>query len=158
MSFTTILLAIAAVGYIVYRRVEGRPVGGPRELFVLPVILVVLGGNDLTSSHPDALAVAAAVAGGAVSVALGALRGAVDRLSVRDGVPWVRWGGASILVLAANVAVKVIIDIAAVAMGAGSVIDQSLVLAAGLALLGEAAVIWLRAGRPVPQRSDPARG
>ena len=47
MSFANVALYIAILGFMVYRRVQGKPAGSPKQLFVLPIILCVLGYQDL---------------------------------------------------------------------------------------------------------------
>ena len=151
MSLANVALYIAILGFVVYRRVQGRPAGSAKQLLVLPVVLSVLGYQDLAHKSLDSVDIAFAVAGCALSLGLGALTGALNKLEVRDGTPWVRWGTASVVVFAINIAAKLILDVVSVVGGRNDVGSaSSLVLAAGLMLAGEAAVVWLRlqAGEP----------
>jgi hypothetical protein len=145
MSFANVILYLAILGFIVYRRVQGRPVGSAKQLFILPVVVTVLGYQDLAHKSLNTVDIVFAVAGCALSLVLGALRGSLNKISARDGTPWVRWGTASVTVFIINIVAKLVLDlISVVAGGTTSGATSSLVLAAGLMLAGEAAVVWLR--------------
>jgi hypothetical protein len=93
-------------------------------------------------NHAD---VAVVVIGSALSFGLGALRGQLDKVSVRDGMPWVRWGAASLVVFAAAVVARLGLDAVAIAAGGtAGALSRSLILSLGLTLLGESAILWLR--------------
>jgi hypothetical protein len=136
------------IGYILYQRVQGRPVKEGRKLFVLPVLLIILGFGDVTQgASAKPLEVTLTVIAGAISLGLGLMRGRVDKLSERNGAPFVQWGAASLLLFVGNLLTKVVLDIIGLAAGsAGSAVGKSLVLTLGLTLLGEAIVLWMRTG------------
>ena len=117
----------------------GRPVGPARKLFALPVIVAMIGWVDATRGSHKPVEVTLTVAGCALSLALGLARGRADRLSARDGAPYVQWTWLSFEFFAANLAVAAAGEAAAAA-------GDSLILSLGLALLSEAAVIWYRSG------------
>lgn len=145
MSFTNVLIYAALLVFVVYKRMEGRPIANVKQLFLLPVIVSILGYEDLSHAKLGTIDIAFGVAGCALSLLLGAARGTQDKLSSRDGTPWVRWGAASLAIFAVNVAVKLALDVAGIALGGStSGITASLVFAAGLMMAGEAAVVWLR--------------
>jgi len=48
-----------------------------------------------------------------------ALRGTQDKLSRRDGTPWVQWGAVSVVIFAVNIVAKLALDVAGVALGRG---------------------------------------
>jgi len=157
MSAANVVVYLAILGFLVYRRVQGRPAGSLKQLFVLPVVLCVLGYQDLAHKPLDTVDIAFAVAGGALSLLLGALRGSLNNITTRNGVPWVRWGSASVIVFALNIAAKGVLDVTSVAAGGTtSGATSSLLLAAGLMLVGEAAVIWMRL-QTSPLRAGPAQ-
>jgi hypothetical protein len=159
MSLANVALYVALLGFIVYQRIQGRPVGSTKQLLALPMVVTVLGFEDLTHRSLGAVDISFAVIGCALSLALGALRGTANRLSVRDGVPWVQWGSRSVVIFAINIGAKLALDVICVlAGGSASGATSSLVLAAGLMLVGEAAVVWLRlqAG-PYPYPADAGR-
>jgi hypothetical protein len=145
MNLANVVFYVAILGFIVYRRAQGKPVSSAKQLLGLPVLLCVLGYQDLAHKSLDTVDVIFAVAGCGLSLLLGALRGSLNQLYTRDGVPWVRWGAASVTVFVINIAAKLILDVISVAAGGTtSGATSSLLLAAGLMLAGEAAVVWLR--------------
>ena len=80
-SPVTILLGVAAVGYVLWSRLRGQPLNA-RRLLVLPVVLTVIGVADLTGSSAPRLSgtdVGFLAAGVAISVLLGAARGGDHR-------------------------------------------------------------------------------
>lgn len=171
MTFGNVVFYVAILAFVVYRRVQGKPAGSLKQLFVLPVILTVVGYGDLTHKPLDHIDVAFAIAGCALSLGLGALRGALNKLDVRNGVLWVRWGTASVIVFLVNVALKLVLDLSSVAAGGtASGATSSLLFAVGLMLVGEAALVWLRIqgalppgtsadhSAPYPRTSRPGEG
>jgi len=148
MTVANILIYIALIGYILFKRVQGQPVKMGRKLFILPVLLVVIGYGDLVNgSGLKPIEITLTVIGGVLSLGLGALRGRADKLSTRDGSPFVQWGTASLLLFVGNIAAKLVLDLIGVAAGSSSsAVGKSLVLTFGLTLLGEAIVIWARTG------------
>jgi hypothetical protein len=158
MSFANVILYLAILCFIVYRRVQGKPAGSMKQLFILPIVLSVLGYQDLAHKSLDTIDVVFAVAGCGVSLVLGAVRGVLDKIEFRDGAPWVRWGAASVVVFGVNIAAKLILDVVSVvAGGTTSGAISSLLLAAGLMLAGEAAVVGLRLQTgPAPVTGGPA--
>jgi hypothetical protein len=148
MTILNILVYIALIGYVLFRRVQGRPVKEGRKLFALPVVLIVLGYGDVTQGAAlKPIEITLTVIGGAISLGLGLLRGRADKLSDRDGSPFVQWGAASLMLFAGSVAAKLVLDLIGIAAGsASSAVGKSLLLTLGLTLLGEAVVIWMRTG------------
>ena len=130
---------------MVFRRIQGRPVGSAKQPLALPVVVTVLGFEDLTHRSLGAVDITFAVIGCVLSLALGALRATANRLTVRDGVSWVQWGTRSVVIFAINIAAKLALDVLCVlAGGSAAGATSSLVLAVGLMLVGESAVLWLR--------------
>ena len=147
MTLANIAIYIALIVFVVARRMIGRPVGPAKKLFALPVIVVLIGWGDATKGLHKPVDVTLIVAGCAISLALGLARGRADRMSDRDGAPYVRWTWLSLGLFAANLLAKLALDLAGVAAGeTAAVAGQSLILTLGLTLLGEAAVIWYRSG------------
>ncbi len=145
MSFANVIFYVGLLILLVYKRVQGRPIGTTKQLFLLPVLVTILGIEDIFHPRLDAINIAVAVAGCALSLALGAFRGTRVKLSRRDGTPWVQWGAAAVAIFAVNIVAKLALDVAGLALGgSASGVTASLVLAAGLMLAGEAAVVWLR--------------
>jgi len=147
MTFSTIIICVAIVGLLLARRFKGSPVTTPKKVFLLPAVVTIIGLQQLDHTKLTPVDLTVIVVGCLVSLALGGVRGLVDKLSVRDGLPWVRWGGASLAVFATTIVTKVVIDVVGVAAGGSrSVLTTSLVFSLGLTLLGEAGVVWLRSG------------
>lgn len=147
MTVANVLIYVALIGYALLSRVRGQAVATPKRLFALPIILIVLGYGDLTRAGTmKPIEIALTVVGAAVSLGLGLLRGGADKLSVRDGSPFVQWGAASLALFVGNLGAKLVLDLIGVAAGGGSAVGRSLVLTFGLTLLGEAVIVWLRTG------------
>ena len=145
MSFLNVAFYAGLLIFLVYKRVQGRPIATTKQLFLLPVIVTIIGVEDLSHPRLDAIDIAVAVAGCALSLVLGAFRGTRVKLSSRDGRPLVQWGAAAVAIFALNIVAKLALDVAGVALGGStSAVTGSLVLAAGLMLVGEAAVVWIR--------------
>jgi hypothetical protein len=147
MTVANILVYIALIGYILFEKVRGQPLKAPKKLFALPVILTVLGYGDLSHGRPSPVELTVTVIGAVVSLALGALRGRSDKLSVRDGADFVQWGAMSLALFAGNLVAKLVLDLIGIAAGGTpSAAGKSLVFTIGLTLLGEAVVLFVRSG------------
>jgi len=145
MSLANVVLYAGLLVLMVYKRAQGRPIGTTKQLFLLPAIITVLGFEDLSHAKLGTIDVAVGVAGCGLSLLLGALRGTQDKLSRRDGTPWVQWGAVSVVIFAVNIVAKLALDVAGVALGGStSGVTASVLLAVGLMLVGEAAVVWAR--------------
>jgi hypothetical protein len=155
MSFVNVALYAGLIIFIVSKRIQGRPICTAKQLFLLPVIVTILGVEDFSHPSLDGIDIGVGIVGCALSLALGALRGTKVKISSRDGTPWVQWGAAAVAIFAVNVAAKLALDGAGVAIGGStSGVTASLVLAAGLMLAGEAAVVWIRLQIGGPSRLD----
>jgi hypothetical protein len=157
----TILLVVAGVGYVLWSRTQGRPLKA-RRLVVLPLLFIVLGVSDLSSSsapHLTSTAIAFLFASCVISIVLGAARGATIELYPKDGELWQRYRSSTVVLWIALIAAKIVL--AVVAHGTGSAAGagtDSLLLALGLSLLAEAAVIAPRAlSTGVPFATSQAR-
>ena len=164
MTFTAIAIAVAIIGFILFRRLRGEAVPEPKKLFVLPVIVGVIGLENISHAKPNAIAIGVIVVGSALSLGLGALRGRFDRLSVVNGAPYMAWTAGSVAILVVNVLLKLALDVGGVAAGGTkAALTGSIVLSLGLTLLGEAAIIWVRAqsltsgGAPEAQYRGPVQ-
>jgi hypothetical protein len=148
MSVLNMLVYVALIGYVMFKRVQGQPVATPKRLFALPIILIVLGYGDVTSGAAlKPIVITLTVIGGALSLGLGLLRGRADQLSAREGSQFVKWGAASLILFVGNLVAKLVLDLIGVAAGGTtSAVGKSLLLTFGLTLLGEAIVVWMRTG------------
>jgi hypothetical protein len=154
----TILLVVAAVGYVLWSCMKGRPLKLKR-LLVLPVILTVLGITDLTGSSAPHLTpkdIAFLVVGAVISAVLGAARGATIELYPQQGELWQRYRritvGLWITLIATKLVVLVIAGVVGASAGGGT---SSLLFCLGVSLLAEAAIVGPRArstGLPFARR------
>jgi Protein of unknown function (DUF1453) len=142
----TILLVIAAIAYVMWKRMQGEPLQAKR-LMVLPVAFIVLGIGDLTAkSTHTATDVGFLVAGVVLSAGLGAARGRTTELFSRDGELWLRYRPVTVALWLALIAVKVLLAGIASAAGASAAAGTNgLLLALGVSLAAEAIVVGPRA-------------
>jgi len=117
MTFANILIYVLLIALVLARRFRGHPIADLRKLLALPVILTVIGYGDLTHGGLKPIAVTLTVIGAALSLGLGALRGRADKVSERDGSPYVQWGIASLVLFCVNIAAKLVLDVIGVAAG-----------------------------------------
>jgi hypothetical protein len=159
VTLANIAIYVALIVFVVYRRMVGRPVGPVKRLFALPVLLILLGWGDAAKGLTKPLDVTFTIIGCAISLVLGLARGGTDRISERDGAPYVRWGWWSVGLFAANLIIKLVLDLAGVAAGeTAKAAGSSLIVSLGLTLLGEAAVVWYRSGGAAQLTSGPRGG
>jgi hypothetical protein len=152
----TILLIVAAVGYVLWSRMKGQPLKLKRML-VLPVVLMVLGVTDLTGSSAPNLTpkdIAFLVVSATIAAVLGAARGATIELYPQQSEVWQRYRritvGLWITLIVTRLIVIVIASAAGASAGAGT---STLLLTLGVSLLAEAAIVGPRAlstGLPLP--------
>ncbi|MBO0868380.1 MAG: DUF1453 family protein [Micromonosporaceae bacterium] len=143
-----ILLTLAILVWVVSRRLTGQPVTAGR-LLVLPAIVVVLGASQLLGSvhgHLTVLDVGLLAGEVVLGAAFGLARGATIQLYPRDGHLWYRYRPLTIVLWVASIAARVGIVVLAHQLGAGLASSTTFLLL-GLSLLGEAAVVGLRARR-----------
>ena len=143
----SILLVITAVGYVLWNRMQGRPLNIRRP--VLAIILTVLGITDLTgpsAPHLTPKDVAFLLVSVAMSAVLGAARGVTIELYPQQGELWQRYRRSTVglwIVLFGSKLVLLVIARAAHALPGGG--TNSLLFSLGVSLLAEAAVVGLRA-------------
>jgi hypothetical protein len=144
----TILLAVAAVGYMLWSRMKGQPLQA-KKLLVMPAILMVLGVTDLTGSsapHLTAKDIAFLVASAGISAVLGAARGATIELYPSQGELWQRYRPVTAGLWLALIVAKLILMLIAGAAGASAGGGTStLLLSLGISMLCEAAIVGPRA-------------
>lgn len=166
----TIVLVVAAVGYVLWSRMQGRPLK-LRRLIVLPIILVVLGITDLTGSsapHLTSKDIGFLAVGIVLSIVLGAARGATIEIYSNQGELWQRYRRSTVGLWVALIAAKIVLlAIAKSAHASAGGGTNSLLLALGVSLLAEAAIVGPRAtstglpfatGRSRPDGRQPGVG
>ena len=150
MIITVVLavLVLAAVGYVLVSRMQGRPVN-TRRLLVLPAVLTAVGALQLAGAMSagfrpvDAglLAVGLLAAAG-----LGVARGATVAVFARDGRSWLQYRPATLMLWAQTVAVRVGLTLLAHTTAAAvAASGPALLLTVGATLLAEGAVVARRA-------------
>jgi hypothetical protein len=115
MTFTTIAIAIALIVFVLARRMRGEAVPAPKKLFLLPLVVGAIGLQNLTHAKPNAIDIGVIVAGCALSLVLGLLRGRLDKVSMVNGAPYMAWSAGSVAVFAVNVLSKLALDAGGVA-------------------------------------------
>jgi hypothetical protein len=147
-SPVTILVGVAAGGYVLWSRMRGQPLNA-RRLLVLPVVITVVRVTDLTGSSAPRLSgtdVGFLAAGLAISVVLGAARGATIELYPNGGELWQRYRPVTVVAWVTLVVTKLVL--AGIAFAAGASAGggtHSLLLSLGASLIAEAAVVGPRA-------------
>jgi hypothetical protein len=143
-----VVLILAAVGYVLVRRVMGEPAQGKRML-ILPAVLVVIGLSDVSGDAQTAVPLLFLVVTGGISVLLGGLRGLSVRLSERDGLAFVNYTGVTVALWVANLVIKFggNFILAAVDRHDAAAVSNSLFLTLGAGMLAEGLVVLARALR-----------
>jgi hypothetical protein len=134
-----IVLILAAVGYLLARRVIGEPAQAKRML-ILPVVLSLIG---LSGQVKTPLSLLFLVATAAIGVLLGALRGVSVRVSQREGLAFLRYTGVTVVLWVVNLAIK----FGAIDPKDAAAVGNSLLLTFGLGILAEGLVVLYRALR-----------
>lgn len=143
-----IVLILAAICFVMVRRMMGEPAQAKRML-ILPAVLSVIGLSDLSGQLKTPMAAVFLVATAAISVGIGALRGASVRISQRNGLAFVQYTWLTVTLWVVNLVIKFGADFvlkAADAKDAGAV-SNSLLLTLGAGMLVEGLVVLYRALR-----------
>jgi hypothetical protein len=143
-----LVLIVAAVGYVLIRRLLGEPAQAKRML-VLPAVLSVIGLSDVSDAIKTPMSLVFLVATAAISIALGVLRGSLVRISRRDGVTFISYTGIIVVVWVINLALKLGANYAFtwVAPKEAGAVGNSMLLTLGLGILAEGLVVLYRALR-----------
>ncbi|MCU1491984.1 MAG: hypothetical protein JWM85_3389 [Acidimicrobiaceae bacterium] len=154
-----VLLMVAAVAFVLFRRIRGEPLLAKRVL-ILPVILTIAGIVNLTKVHGvTGKDIVFVVVGGIIALSLGTARGASIERFEKSGYLWQRYRKPTIVLWTVLVAVRVILagiaHVAHAPLAAGS---QTLLFGLGLSLTGEALIVGSRAlSSGAPFAPDPGR-
>ena len=141
-----VVLIIAAVCYVMFRRVMGEPAQAKRML-LLPVVLMALGFSDVSGAGHNPVAMAFLISTAAVSIVFGGLRGLSTRFSERDGIAQVHYTGATIALWVLSLAAKFGLNLLfrSADPHAAAAAGNSLLLTLGAGMLLEGAVTLHRA-------------
>nr|WP_042194756.1 hypothetical protein [Kibdelosporangium sp. MJ126-NF4]CEL21527.1 hypothetical protein [Kibdelosporangium sp. MJ126-NF4]CTQ95906.1 hypothetical protein [Kibdelosporangium sp. MJ126-NF4] len=143
-----IVLIVAAVGYVLTRRMLGEPIVAKRML-LLPVVLIGFGLIDLVKGPQSAISIGFLAATTALSVVLGLLRGASTRVFEKDGVAYLRYTVMTLVLWGVNIAVKVGagVVLGSIDPGAAQASSTGLMFTLGAGLLAEGAAVLAKAVR-----------
>lgn len=143
-----IILIIAAICYVMARRMIGEPAEAKRML-ILPGVLFVIGLDDVTKQvhNPSALLFLAISAG--LSVLLGVLRGLSVRITDRGGLAFVQYRVFTLILWVLNIGLKFGLNavVAAVNPAAATALSSSLLVTLGAGMIVEGLVTLARALR-----------
>ncbi|WP_370939871.1 DUF1453 domain-containing protein [Amycolatopsis sp. cg13] len=143
-----IVLIVAAIGYLMVRRLIGEPAQA-KQMLILPAVLSVVGLSTVSGEVKTPASMIFLVGTAAISVALGVLRGMSVRISRRDGTAFVRYTAVTVALWVANIVVKIGVNVALDAFApqdAGGV-SNSMMLTIGVGILAEGLVVLYRALR-----------
>jgi hypothetical protein len=146
MSLVQILLIMAAVVYVMTRRMMGEPLQAKR-LLVLPVAATVWGVYELSKHHLTTLDVTLLVVEAVVAVTLGLLRGTTIRVYECEGHLWYQYRVLTLAVWVASALIRVGLGFGGHLLGSTLTPAASLLMMLGASFLGEAAVVGMRAVR-----------
>src|SRR4051812_48586419 len=145
------VLVALVLAWIVVRQVRGRYVA-PGRMVVLPAILVVLGLGSAASIAWTGLAVAVVAGELVLTAALGALRGALTHLTLREGYLYQRGGGLGLALWVVSIGARVLTEVGAAAIGLDAAAKATITLSFGVSLAAQFVVLSLRVradGRPL---------
>lgn len=143
-----VIVIVAAVGYVLIRRMIGEPAEAKRML-VIPAILTVIGLMDVVNAAQTPTSLAFLVATMGITVAIALLRGLTIRLFPKNGLVYMRYTALTIVLLVLNLAIKIAANLLlthlmpSAEQGPGS----ELVLSLGVGTLVEGAIVLLKAMR-----------
>ncbi len=161
MTLTTVVIGVGLIVFVLARRIRGEAVPAPKKLFLLPVVVGVIGYQNLAHAKLATIDIGVIAGGCALSLVLGLWRGRLDKVSMVNGAPYMSWSAGSVVLFAVNVLAKLALDAGGVAAGGTTAaLSSSILFSLGLTLLGEAFVVWHRAQSLPPESAagDQYRG
>lgn len=142
-----IVLILALIGYMLVRRLMGEAAQAKRML-ILPAVFFVVGLTQSSGLLHSPAALVFTLVTCALSVVLGALRGASVRISDRGGIAFVRYTWVTIVLWVANLAVKFGANFAFQQIDPhAAAIGNSMFLSLGVGMLVEGLIVVARALR-----------
>jgi hypothetical protein len=163
-----VILILAAVCYVLVRRMIGEPAEAKRML-ILPAVLLVIGLTNVSHDAASVVPILFLIGSGAISVVIGALRGLSVRLSDRGGLAFVQYTWVTVVLWVANLGIKFggnfllrVVDPHAAAavsnsllltLGAGMLVEGLVVLARAMGT--DSRVIWSKGKNGQPHQMSP---
>ena len=154
MTIVQVLIVVAVLALVIFRRAAPRPIREDRRRWRLPIALAAIGVWNLVQLRHQSPPVtvtgtdlAFLIAGGLISGALGAMRGFTVRIYSRGGELMQRYSVATAALWIATIGVRAGRDLAAPSLGvAKAVASASLLMMLGISLLGELLAVTARTG------------
>ena len=146
MGLAQIVLILALMAFMIWRRMAGQPLRAGR-LILLPAVAVVLGLQELPGITFSAATIGVLAVEGLTAVATGAARGATVGIYERDGHLWYRYRPLTVLIWLVIIPLRIGMVVAATAAGVSLPTTGSLLVVLGFSFLAESGVIALRASR-----------
>ncbi|MFC9432880.1 hypothetical protein [Nocardia sp. NPDC057030] len=147
----TAVLALAILGWIVYRQNQWRPFD-PARMWRGPLMLGVVGvlllGSADKAPAVHTVDIALLVFEGVLGLAVGALMGKLSKFARQDGQLMVRTGALASALWVVLIAVRVGVDVVAVGIGAQAAVSAgAIIVLLAVNRLGRMLVIAARAER-----------
>lgn len=143
-----VILIIAAVGYILARRLIGEPAEAKRML-LLPVVLTGIGVTDLAKVAQTPVSIAFLVGTTVISLVIGVLRGVSIRVFDNAGIVFLKYTILTVVLWVVNIAVKfgASFVLGVVSPAAEHAASNGLLLTLGAGMLAEGATVLAKAMR-----------
>ncbi|WP_191093754.1 DUF1453 family protein [Nocardia colli] len=150
-NLLTAVLAIAILGWIIYRQNQWRPFD-PARMWRGPLVLGIVGVLLFTSADNapalHTVDIALLVFEGVLGLAVGALMGVLSKFARTDGQLMVRTGAFASALWVVLIAVRIGIDVVAVNIGAQAAVSAgAIIVLLAVNRLGRMLVISARAER-----------
>ena len=146
MGVVEIVLILALVVFMVWRRMAGQPLRAGR-LIIVPIVAVAFGLQALPGVGSDPAAIAVLAAEAVTGIATGAARGATVGIYERGGHLWYRYRPLTVVVWLLIIPLRIGMVLATTAIGVSLPTNGALLIVLGASLLAESGVIALRASR-----------
>lgn len=149
-SSATVLLYVAIAVFVLWRVVLKQLAGSTlsvRSLWLIPVVLLVIGGSSTLNALPDAggTEIALLVADLVVLTVLGVIRGGSVALSTRDGLAFQKGTALTLILWLVTIGVRIGFGVLGSQLDAsGPLTSASIWLSVGLSIGIQNAVIYAR--------------
>lgn len=147
-----ILIVVAVLFLVIRRRMTPKPVKGDGRRFRVPLILIAIGAYSVVSVTRGSEAIKLTgldagylAVGMAISLALGALRGATIRITESAAGLMQQYTYKTVALWVLVILVRLGLDLAGKSAGvAGAVLSSSILMMFGISLLGESLAVAAR--------------
>jgi hypothetical protein len=146
VELVEIVLILALVVYMIWRRMAGQPLRAGR-LMIGAFVVMVFGLQALPGLGFEPAAMAVLGVEALVGIGVGAARGATVAIYERDGYLWYRYRPLTVVVWLLTILLRVGMVAAAAVVGVSLPATGAVLVVLGVSLLAESAVVALRARR-----------